>query len=862
MSGEIYKKLQIFIASPSDVADEKDRLMAVVEQLNRTMADYLGIILEVKEWSQVFPGMGRAQQVIFDQLPIEEWDIMIGIMWLRYGSAAGGPNPRESGIHEEFNSAYQCWKQTGRPEIMFYRCVRPPRAITDIDTISLAQINNFFREFETNGGNLGLYRTFSTTDDFERLVRGHLEKVLIKHGTKGRVLSKQEISVYSNNIPDTLPRRAPFFGRKDEISKVLRAISPSDRSWGIIIDGIGGIGKTALAVEVAHLCKAKNEFEGFLFVSAKKNRLDPEGIHEIKPVAETLDGILNETALALGHPGIAQIAGAGKRRALLETLRNRRILLIFDNLETLQKDEQNFLIDFLRDLPQGCKAIITSRQRRGESAVLLRLDKLEWEAGYSIIQDEITRDIQLEKVLQSVSENKWRELFDEIGGSPLGLKHVLGLMRIRAPRLSVEQTLTMLRKREKGALPLQQFIYQETLRELRPNDISALSALAFFSSAGFDSLESVSNLSEDVLDTVLERLNTLALVNLDPNEDRYSLHPLTRAFIHSEFLSVTDEKLKVGMRFAEYWVSFAQKYGGHSAESYKNYGLLESEWPNFDATASWLWENWQGFEESERKNKVAQLLVDLAKSLSLFLSFSGRWDEYIQVNHEAYQVAGVLGNEEYLGWRAYDIAWMNYKRSHTAEAKKWLKKCRDAWSKGGTTGNRASAIKLEGLLAQQEKCYKEAERYLQQALDIRRSLQASNEVAYVLSSLGQLALEQNDYDKAKRYFNEALELNKTTNDAGIQASLSDNLGKLALYRSQWDEAQEWFERAIALARVFGRVELIGRGKYGLAQVWDAKGQWDNAFKVANEALQIYERLQLNNLESVRILVERLKSNAA
>ena len=71
---------------------------------------------------------------------------------------------------------------------------------------------------------------------------------------------------------------------------------------------------------------------------------------------------------------------------MLDALRDMRALLIYDNLETLEKEEQEALADFLRELPQTCKAIITSRRRGGEGAVWLRLEKLEWEAARSIMR--------------------------------------------------------------------------------------------------------------------------------------------------------------------------------------------------------------------------------------------------------------------------------------------------------------------------------------------------------------------------------------------------------------------------------------------------------------------------------------------
>ena len=108
-------------------------------------------------------------------------------------------------------------------------------------------------------------------------------------------------------------------------------------------------------------------------------------------------------------------------------------------------------------------------------------------------------------------------------------------MRVRAA-LTFDGALAMLRGNRDA--DLQKFIFQEARKELTTNDKTALGALSFFvPSATFEAWMQVANLSRNALETTIDRLSALSLVDVLAGEERYALHPLTRAFVRDELLA-------------------------------------------------------------------------------------------------------------------------------------------------------------------------------------------------------------------------------------------------------------------------------------------------------------------------------------
>lgn len=166
------KVFQIFVASPSDVEDERAILSTVVAELNRTWSNSLGLTLELLKWeTHVHPSFASDPQAVINEQIAVDYDAFIGIFWSRIGT----PTPRaESGSIEEFERAYSKWKINDKsPEIMIYfkdEAIPPSK----IDSIQLAAVQSFKNTIGSIGG---IYSQFEDKASFESSVRAHLSVV-------------------------------------------------------------------------------------------------------------------------------------------------------------------------------------------------------------------------------------------------------------------------------------------------------------------------------------------------------------------------------------------------------------------------------------------------------------------------------------------------------------------------------------------------------------------------------------------------------------------------------------------------------------------------------------------------------------
>lgn len=158
--------LRLFVASPGDVAGERECLARVITELNQTHGGPLGYQLEYVRWqTHAAPGAGRPQALINEQ--IGEYDIFVGIMWRRFGTPTGVAG---SGTEEEIRIAYQRWESNPDLILMFYFCQAPfmPRTIDEVDQVR--QVLQFRNELEGKA----LVWDYDQAASFEGVIRQHL----------------------------------------------------------------------------------------------------------------------------------------------------------------------------------------------------------------------------------------------------------------------------------------------------------------------------------------------------------------------------------------------------------------------------------------------------------------------------------------------------------------------------------------------------------------------------------------------------------------------------------------------------------------------------------------------------------------
>jgi hypothetical protein len=166
----------------------------------------------------------------------------------------------------------------------------------------------------------------------------------------------KEISLWPFHIPDE-----PYYllpKREQNLNQMLSMLLEQHGHRILVINGLGGLGKTSLGVELARRAFGSGHFKGIIGDSAKQEYLVGGDIITLREASLNLSHFLNEIAKQIRHPEIRALNEEAKLHALAEIFRQNSYLIIVDNLETFQDVQK--IVFHLHQIVGRSRVIITS----------------------------------------------------------------------------------------------------------------------------------------------------------------------------------------------------------------------------------------------------------------------------------------------------------------------------------------------------------------------------------------------------------------------------------------------------------------------------------------------------------------------
>src|SRR5215470_728542 len=378
------QRLRVFVSSTlEELAAERRAARAAIEQLRLAPV--------------MFESGARAHppQAVF-RAYLEQSDIFVGIYWQRYGWV--GPGMSISGLEDELRLA------AGMPRLLYVKVPAPGME---------PGLSRMLEAIRAEGSSS--YKRFTDAAELRELVAADLAMMLAERfGGPGRAA----------RWPGIPSPATALVGRDADVAEVTRMLTAS-RARLVVLIGVGGAGKTRLALAVAEQTQEQwADGAAFVDLSAVTDpRLVPDAI-----------------ASALG------LVGQGRERpldTLQRRLAGRHMLLVLDNFEQVL-GAAPAVADLLERAP-GLRVLVTSRvvlRLRGEQE--WRVDPLGVPPPESTLAAlaeapavrlfvDRARDVQPGFMLTSQNAAAVAELCRRLDGLPLALELAAASMRLLTP---------------------------------------------------------------------------------------------------------------------------------------------------------------------------------------------------------------------------------------------------------------------------------------------------------------------------------------------------------------------------------------------------------------------------------------------
>lgn len=558
-----------------------------------------------------------------------------------------------------------------------------------------------------------------------------------------------------HNLPN--PDYGQFVGRDKELGQLLRVLRPYPHSQHsvITIDGIGGIGKSALALEAAYRylrnfdqIPVEERYDAIIWVSAKKNSLSNDGVIPCISPSSTLHDIYRTLSVVLDWEAIIRAKPEDQFEVVKSVLAQYRTLLILDNFETIDDEA---IVSFIREIPAPTKVIITTRHRI-DVAYTIRLHGMIWEEAASLIKTEINK--------KKISLNKEQShcLFEYTGGIPLAI--VWSIAQI-GRGFSID---VVLQKLTTPSNDITKYCFENQLEIIKNKPShTLLRLLAFFTpDANRETLGEIASMADLIRDEGLVELEDLSLINRF--NGRYSMLQLVKNYLLNSLSDCPEIKGPLENSFVDYFQKYCEQYGG---EKWHLYSYLDIEIQNIQTAIQIAYQH-----------ELWPSLSDLVYYIMEYLDRRVMWKELVDYSRLALDAAMVMGDKSRVArYKVFGLGWIQATRFGLFE--EGLESIREGKAIALSVGDKrryAMALRDEGVVLRRMNQLNEAKKYVAESLTLFRELGDTRWEIRTIGSLGRIDQELGNHQIAHDLYQTALSM---ANDVGDSESIALNSRRLS-----------------------------------------------------------------------------------
>ncbi|GIG60721.1 XRE family transcriptional regulator [Longispora fulva] len=644
--------------------------------------------------------------------------------------------------------------------------------------------------------------------------------------------------------PDVLD----FTGRADQL-ELLDGLLPDHGRPGATavvlttIAGVGGVGKTALAVHWAH--RVRHRFpDGQLYLNLHGYS---SSTGPLRPL-EALTRLLR----ALGVPG-ARIpteldAAAGAYRDLVAS---RRIVVVLDNANSPEQ------VRPLLPVGPGNLALVTSRDRLAglvarDGARRITLTPL----GPAEALELLTRIVGADRV--AAEPVAAAELAVLCGRLPLALR-ITAAFLVDRPDTGLAAHAAALREGNRLLALTVVGDEQSSVRAAFDQSYAALAAdeARLFRLLGVtpgadltvDAAAALVGVAAHTAEYLLDRLAAAHLVE-EHAPGRYTMHDLVREY--AALRAAGEATADALGRLVDWYLVVLHAAGALIAPQRDRVTLSARHGPATlpfppDAHDAMV------FLDAERANlgPVVRLAVErgddaaayeLAYRLRDFFVNRGHGPEAVEIFQQALEVAERLGDPADLASAHVDLATVYRQIGRAADARSHLREAIELHRSTGDTAGLAAANNLFAGLCVTEGRYAEAVGPLEAALGHFEETGDLFRVSVALINLGICAAEGDRSADAVGYFRRAIVLQRRTGDRRGEAMSRNCLGIAHQKRGEYAEAADAFADALTICRELGDLRGEGDVHNSLGDLHRVRGGYGPAVEHLRLSLAIKHRL--------------------